>query len=196
MREDNEHNGNDNGRIRFQKPKWPIERAQEDPYGCIAEVFTWIHLDDFQDELQEWLRIAVINDQSAYDEGAAREDVMDFCNELQLLMESLQVINMNRQTEDMLRWKEGLPDNLREEIESYNRPVLLTDEQKADPSLVIRNFCNAFSLSYARRELWDLLDSVTFYGRETSAWSPDLHITYRCLLALVEAAFAIYHTYI
>ena len=140
MREDDELKEEGNERIRFQKPKWRIEMAQEDPYGCIAEVFTWIHLDDFRDELQEWLRIALINDQSAYDEGAAREDVMDFCDKFQLLMEALQVINMNRQTEDMLRWKEGLPDDLREEIESYNRPVLLTEEQKADPSLVIGYF--------------------------------------------------------
>lgn len=190
MREDDEQNENDDGNIRFKKHKWRIEMAQEDPYGCIAEVFTWIHLDDFRDELQEWFRVALINGESAYDEGPAREDVMDFCDELQLLMEALQVINMK--PEDVRRWKEGLLDDLRKEIESYNQPMLLTEEQKADPSLVIRNFCNAFSLSYVRRELWDLLDSVIFYGRETSAWSPDPHITYRCLLALAEAAFALH----
>lgn len=188
-----QHDPNDDSkRIRFQKPKWPIDTAYEDPYGCISEVFTCIHLDDFRDELQEWLRIALINDQSAYDEGPAREDVMDFCDELKLLMEALQVINMNREPDDMRKWKEGLPDDLREEIESYNQPILLTEEQRANPLSVIIDFCNMFTLSYARRELWDLLDSVTFYGRETSAWAPDLHITYKCLLALVEAAYVLY----
>ncbi len=148
-------------RIRFQKPKWAIDTAQEDLYGCIAEVFTWIHLDDFRDELHEWLRIALINDQSAYDEGVAREDVMDFCNELQRLIEAMNVINEDRTPEKTRRWKENLPDDLREELESYNRPVLLTEEQKVDPPSVIKEFCTTFTISYARHELWDLMDSVT-----------------------------------
>lgn len=177
-------------RIRFQKPKWFLGSAEEDPYGCIGEVFTWIHLDDFRDELHEWLRIALINDQSAYDEGPAREDVMDFCDELQLLMEALHLINTNRQ-DDLREWKEGLPDDLKAEIESYNRLVLLSEKQKLNPMTVIRDFCSMFTRTYARRELWDLLDSVTYYGRDTDAWSPDPHITYQCLLSLVEAAYVV-----
>lgn len=180
------------GRVRFQKPEYAMDHSREDPYGCIAEVFIWIHLDDFHDLLDEWLRIALINDQSAYDEGASREDVMDFCDELQILTEALQVINQSREPDDRRKWRENLPDDLGEKIESYNQPVLLTGEQKADPLSVIRELCRMFTLSYARRELWDLMDSVVFYERGIREWAPDPHVTYRCLLALVESAYVIY----
>lgn len=182
----------DEKRIRFQKQRMPIDTAFEDPYGCIAEVFTWIHLDDFRKYLHEWLRIALINDESAYDEGASREDVMDFCNELQRLIEAMNVINKNQQSEEISRWKEDLPDDLREEMKSYNQPVLLTADQKSDPRIVIKDFWHTFSFSYARRELWDLMDSVIFYEREGGKSSSDPLSTYKCLLALVEAAFVLF----
>lgn len=179
-------------RPRFQKPQWFWETAIEDPYGCIAEVFRWFHPSDLRGELNAWLRIALINDESAYDAGSAREDVMDFCSELQLLTEALHVVNTNRQPGGTRRWEEGLPNDLRKEINSYNLPIMLTDEQKAHPQFVIRNFRNTFSLSYTRRELWDLLDAVAYYRKAISVRSSEPHVTYRCLLALAEAAFVLY----
>lgn len=192
MKEDDEQMNNTDKRIRFQKPRMPIDTAFEDPYGCIAEAFTWIHLDDFRRYLQEWLRIALINDESAYDEGTSREDVMDFCNDLQRLIEAMNVISESRQPEEMRRWKEHLPDDLKEEMKSYNQPVLLTVDQKSDPRTVIKDFWHTFSFPYARRELWDLMDSVVFYEREGGMSSSDPLSTYKCLLALVEAAYVLY----
>lgn len=189
---DNSDNFPQDERRRFQKPRWAIDMAQEDPYGCIVEVFSWIHLKDFRDELEEWVRIALINDHSAYDTGAAREDVMDFCDELQLLTEALQVVNANREPDSFRRWKEKLSDDCRQEIESYHQPVLLTEAQKANPLLVIIRFCKKFTLSYAKGELWDLLDAVINYERKRSTWMPAPHVTHKCLLALVEAAYVLY----
>lgn len=40
----------------------------------------------------------------------------------------------------MHRCKGDLPDDLREEIESYNRPILLTEAQKADSALLLEIF--------------------------------------------------------
>lgn len=196
MKEDDEQMEDDKERIRFLKRESPIDRFQNNPYGCIAEVFTWFQLDDLGDNLQQWLHIALINDQSAYDEGSAREDVMDFCDELQILMVALHVINENHKPEKKKKWLKMLPADLREEMKGYNQPVLLTEEQKNHPQIVIKNFCSAFTLSYVRRELWDLLDSVVFYERESNTQSHDPHAVYKCLLALVEAAFMIYHSYI
>ncbi|TAN21606.1 MAG: hypothetical protein EPN37_00460 [Chitinophagaceae bacterium] len=192
MKEEDEQRNDREKRIRFQKQRMPIDTAFEDPYDCIAEAFTWIHPDDFRKYLHEWLRIALINDESTYDEGAAREDVMDFCNELQRLIEAMNVINEDRTPEKTRRWKENLPDNLKEEMKSYNRPVLLTVDQKSDPRTVIKDFWHTFSFSYARRELWDLMDSVIFYERESGRSSSDPLSTYKCLLALVEASLVLF----
>lgn len=186
----------ENERIRFQKRESPIDRFQNNPYGCINEVFTWFQLDDLGDNLQQWLHIALINDQSAYDEGSAREDVMDFCDELQLLMEALHVINENHKPVKAKKWLEKLPVKLREELKKYNQPVMLTEEQKADPQIIIKDFCDTFSLSYVRRELWDLMDSVVFYERNGNTQRSEPQAVYKCLLALVEAAYVIYHSYI
>ncbi len=49
-----------------------------------------------------------------------------------------------------------------------------------------------FTRSYARRELWDLLDSMIFYRKETCDRAPGPHMIYRCLSVLVEAAYALY----
>ena len=176
-------------RIRFHKPKCPMDTAQENPYGCIAHVFIWLHLDDFQHELHEWLRIALINEQGAYDEGPAREDVMDFCDELQKLVGAMERINKSRKPEDLRRWMDDLPEDLRDAMENDDRPVL--PKEKQNPMQMVGRFCNMFTLSYARRELWDLLESVIFYERESNEWGPDPLTTYQCLLALTEAAFAL-----
>jgi hypothetical protein len=72
---------------------------------------------------------------------------------------------------------------------------VLSKEEK-NPGWMINKFCNMFTLSYARQELWDLLDSVIFYEKNDREWGPDPLTTYRCLSALVEAAFMVYQIFL
>lgn len=192
MKEQYEQRVDDGRRIRFHKPKWPMDTARQDPYGCIAHVFIWLHLDDFRNELHEWLRVALINEQGSYGDGYAREDVMDFCDELQKLVEAWDMINKSRKPEDLRRWIDDIPCGLQEAMQTNNQSVLQKEEQEANPMRTISKFCNMFMLSYTRRELWDLLESVIFYKRESNEWGPDPLTTYQCLLALTEAAFVLY----
>jgi hypothetical protein len=177
------------GRIRFHKPKQPMETAREDPYGCISHVFIWLYLEDFRNELHEWLRVALINEQGSYGDGYAREDLMDFCSELQNLAEAMDRINKSRKPEDLHRWMDDFQYGLQEVTKSPDRLEPPKGEQ--NPIQMVGRFCDMFTLSYARRELWDLLDSLKFYEKESNDWGPDPLTTYQCLLALAEAAFAL-----
>lgn len=87
---------NDKENTRFQKDTGPLDDVQDDVYGVIAEVFRWFYIDGLKSELRRWLRMALINDQSAYAEGLSREDVIDFCQEFLKLMEALNLINSQK----------------------------------------------------------------------------------------------------
>ena len=132
--------------------------------------------------------MALINEQGSYGEGYAREDLMDFCSELQKLAEAMDRINKSRKPEDLHRWMDDFQYGMQEVTKSPDRPELAKEQ---NPMQMISRFCDMFTLSYARRKLWDLLESVIFYERESNEWGPDPLTTYQCLLALTEAAFAL-----
>lgn len=190
MKEQYQQGAGDGRRTRFHKPKGPMDMVQADPYGCIAHAFIWLHLEDFRNGLHEWLRIALVNEQGSYGDGYAREDLMDFCNGLQKLAEAMDRINKSRDPVELRRWMDDFRYGLQEVMKSPDRPELSKEEQ--NPMQIIGRFCDMFTLSYARRELWDLLESVIFYERESNDWGPDPLTTYQCLLALAEAAFVLY----
>ena len=175
-------------RIRFHKPKQSMETAREDPYGCISHIFILLHLEYFRNELHEWLRVALINEEGSYGEGYAREDLIDFCSELQKLAEAMNRINKCRKPEDLHRWIDDFQYGLQEVKKNPDRPE---PPKEQNPMQMISRFCDMLTLSYARRELWDLLDSVIFYERESNDLGPNPLTTYQCLLALAEAAFAL-----
>lgn len=57
-----------------------------------------------------------------------------------------------------------------------------------DPLQVVQEFFRVFRLSYARAELWDLLDSaITSKGGDQDHLNLLLH--YQCFRTLVEAAW-------
>jgi hypothetical protein len=191
MIEENIYNEKDE-RIRFHKPERLIDKVNGNPLVCITEAFLIFHLEDICQEIDQWLEIALINNNSAYEEGEAREDLMDFCAEMQLLIEAFHVINEQNKSKDVDEWRNRLPNDLRGKIDQLDQPELLSPEQTANPILVINNFCNSFELSYARAELWDLLDAVIVYEGEREVYKMNLLLAYQWMSCLVEVAYVIY----
>ena len=91
-----------------------------------------------------------------------------------------------RKPEELHRWVDDFQYGVQEVVKSPDRPK---PPKEQNPMQMISRFCDMFTLPYARRELWDLLDSVIFYERESNDRGPDPLTTHQCLLALREAAF-------
>lgn len=64
----------------------------------LTEIFQNFHLYDFRNEINFWQELALCNDQSAYDEGCTREDLMNFIQELHKMIEAFHVDCTNKIT--------------------------------------------------------------------------------------------------
>lgn len=193
---DTDENGgtDEKGGKRFSKRPLLGDRAAEEPYRCISEAFQTFGLDDIYRVLEEWPSIAMRNKLSAYDEAADRGDLIDFCRELQRLVEALHVINLEDKTPGSGRWEEGLPEELRAAVLGFDQPVLLTSAEMDNPLMVLGAFFETFTMDYIRVELWDLLDAVISCEQDGERHLPghNLLLTHDCILSLVVAGCSIH----
>lgn len=180
---------NQSPRKRFNKPWRFFSKAGKPPFRGLREVFQNYHLDDLKQEIQRWQRLALCNDQSAYDEGCIREDLMDFIQELQRLMEAFHMLNERKNRHRKRKQLKGLSKQGRQMLAQMNIPVLLTDEEMKSPENVIKQFCKTFRRSYAQMELLDLLDAVITYEGDKKVYKGQLVLFYEHLYFLVRLAY-------
>ncbi|MCW3090490.1 MAG: hypothetical protein JWP81_1559 [Ferruginibacter sp.] len=157
----------------------------------LREIFHIFHLDDFRDEITKWQQLALANDQSVYDEGNAREDLIDFCHEFLKLIESLHVLNKTNTKKHKNKWKKNLSNAAKKIIGKMNQPILLNEEEKVNPQLVIKRFCKSFSYSYTKIEILDLLEAVITYEGEKKVYKGNLVLFYQCMKCLLRMAYTI-----
>ncbi|WP_018631193.1 hypothetical protein [Niabella aurantiaca] len=131
-------------RKRFCKPWHFLSQAGKRPLCILWEVFDTYHLDELKQELKCWQRQALCNDNSAYDEGGAREDLMDFIQQLFRLIEAFHVLNEQKNAGRKRKHQKGLSKDARKMIAKMNTPVLLTAGEKKNPQQVIHQFCKTF----------------------------------------------------
>lgn len=154
---------NQSTRKRFNKPWHFFRQAGKRPFRGLREVFHNYHLDDLKQEIQRWQQLALCNDQSVYDEGCTREDLIDFIQELQRLMEAFHMLNETKNRHRKRKQLKGLSKQSRQMLAQMDIPVLLTDEEMKSPENAIHQFCKTFRRSYVQMELLDLLDAVITY---------------------------------
>jgi len=180
---------NQSTRKRFNKPWHFFSQACKRPFRGLREVFQNYHLDDLKQEIQRWQQLALCNDQSAYDEGCIREDLMDFIQELQRLMEAFHILNERKNRHRKRKQLKGLSKQGRQMLAQMNIHVLLTDEEMKSPENVINQFCITFRRSYAQMELLDLLDAVITYEGDKKVYKGQLVLFYEHLYFLVRLAY-------
>jgi hypothetical protein len=176
-------------RKRFHKPHHFLNRGGGHPLHCLYEIFTAFHLDDFRRELHLWQELALSNDQSAYDEGGAREDLLDFIHELQKLVEAFHIINNKSNRKKINKRIKRLPEQSKKLLSEINLPVLLTAEEQSSPATVIKHFCKNFTSSYAAIELLDLLEAVITYEGCKKIYKGNLVLLYQHLHYLLRLAY-------
>lgn len=176
-------------RKRFYKPYHFFYKVREYPLRHLTEIFQNFHLDDFRQQINLWQNLALSNDQSAYDEGCSREDLIDFIQELHKMIEAFHIISKKsiRQKKN-LRVK-GLSKQTKN-ISKVNIPVFLNTEEKARPYTVIKHFSEAFDETYATIELLDLLEAVITYEGNKKAYKGTLILFYMHVHYLIGLAYS------
>ncbi|OQP48052.1 hypothetical protein A4H97_29915 [Niastella yeongjuensis] len=163
----------------FNKGKRRIEYVNDDPLFVIKEVFNpaiWSI-----DYLKEWVEIGLVSEESAYSDGDDQQILVNFKDQLLLLIEALYVINLERILDSSIRaWS----------LKVYT-PNLLSKEQAANPTQVIVTFFEKFPMVYIMRELEDLLEAgINHFGPwKTEITDPcSVLDTYRNILCLIKSA--------
>jgi len=157
--------------------------------NCLPEIFQNFQLDDFRVELNLWQEMALSNDQSAYDRGYAREDLIDFLKELLKLIEAFHMIKEMAFQQRKNETGRQLSKQTRKLLAGFNIPVLLNKEELTRPSLVIGRFCNTFSKDYVNMEILDLLDAVLTYDGPKEIYKTSLVLFYQHLHFLTGLAY-------
>jgi hypothetical protein len=173
-------------RAEFYKPPRLIESATTDPIRVINEVFNCVFIEDLRDDLlPRWLRTALINDNSIYTNTDHRSMLLAFYDQLILLTEAMQVLSEQQKPN-----KSNVPGI---EPDESKQPILLTEEQIANPLLVVANFREQFNVEYVRRELWHFLEAgVTHSGDYPNGFAPGYALmAYDFITCLVEAGYAL-----
>ncbi|GAA4300640.1 hypothetical protein [Compostibacter hankyongensis] len=186
----NPHENKEPALKRFYKPDHFLVKSDYNPVSCLWEIFQNFSLEDFRREINHWQNMALSNDHSAYDEGNAREDLIDFIQLLQRLIEAFHIINERQNASRKLRLIKGFSRKMKTVISQINQPILLTNKEKEDPCLAVNLFCKAFEKSYVRIELLDLLGAVTSYEGVKSAYTVNPVMFYQHIHYLTRLAYS------
>lgn len=177
-------------RERFQKPFCFLSHAKVNLPAALQAVFQNFGPGDFVNRLNQWQRMALANDQSAYDAAAAREDLMDVTEALKKLVESWHIIFIKKFLKNS-RPQTRLERLQRKILEQHGFAYTLTKDEQAKPMLFLRRFCGAFDRGYIEMELLDMLDAVITYDGVYENDKGNLVFFYQHLLFLVKLSYKI-----
>lgn len=166
---------------KYNKEKRLFEYVNENPFYVIREILRPGHRSFITYIIHDWLLIALSVEDPSYEDSDHRQSLITFQDHLLSFIEALFIILIQRTEEG----------EFKEKLRGQYQISLLTNDQKADPSIVIIEFFNKYSMAYIHRELEDWQDAaINYHGpwREdlASAW----HVldTYRNVSCLIKAA--------
>lgn len=176
----------------FNKPKELIEYVSENPTYVITEVFKtydWREnepLAILRDQLQDWLIVAISADTAFYEEGEQRRQLLSFKDHLVILVEALYTVYKHQKVKDQTDVEINQADKT---------TVLLSQEQIANPMLVVASFFKKFPMVYIIRELNNWLEAAICYGGTfpENMSQIDALYTHRNMLCLIKSANRLLH---
>ncbi|HVX28519.1 MAG TPA: hypothetical protein VHB70_19375 [Parafilimonas sp.] len=174
-------NNDNKERVRFQKPYHYLVARNRNVFRNLRALFNNFQLETCKDELNHWQRLALANDQSAYDEAYLREDLMDFIHALLKLVEAFWLIRQRHIYKDKPKLCAGMDKQVQ----------YLDDNEIAKPKKVISQFCTTFKHSYAEIELLDLLDAVITYDGCKKLYKGNLVLFYQWMKWLIYLAYKV-----
>lgn len=158
----------------------------------LKEIFQTYHAVDFCNGLNHWQRMALSNDQSSYDEGYMREDLMDLVDQLKQLINCWWSVYLKRMRKDKpAEDKLGAVSKCRNKHEVFNATL---DYVGSKPGAFVKIFCATFNRNYIELELLDMLDAVINYGGANPKYKGNLVYFYQHLICLVRLTYRINKT--
>jgi len=157
----------------------------------LREIFSIFQPADFGRELCSWQRMALSNDQSAYDRGESREDLIDFAKELNKLIGAFHLLHRTEEIFPPEELRKAIAKQERKGNEAGIMTIWMTKSTDKNPYKVIKRFCSAFTISHSRAEILDMLDAVITYEGYKKVFKTNLVLIYRCLLVLITLAYRI-----
>ena len=175
-------------RERFKKPFRFLINAGTNLPAALQAVFQNFHPEDFISRLNYWQRMALSNDQSAYEAAAAREDLMDATDALKKLVECWYII-FTKKLLKKARSQTRLERLQQKMLEQPGIVYTLTKDEQAKPVRFLYRFCRDFDRAYIEMELLDMLDAVVTYTGVNENHKSNLVFFYQHLLFLVRLSY-------
>lgn len=162
---------------RFKKNDHFLTLAAISPIQALADVIETYTLDDLRQELIDWQNLALCNDDSAYTEDSARENLIAFLEAFQRTIEALYITHLKKRKPRSASRAE------------LNKPHFLTQMELSQPIPVLRRFTETFTSSYTQIELLDLLEAVIKYKGEKEIQLDSLIFVYQRLSFLADLTY-------
>lgn len=176
----------------YSKSERLVDKSKADPMNGLKEIFSLVDLEDLTQHLRSWVKVALLSEQSNYDQASERAALIAFSEGFLPLIEAVYLKSEVARLQQVSGWLDELPRGLRRELERTTPLTYLTEEQINHPTSVLEAFCDRFPLPYGRAELWDLLDGVISHegiNVEESTEKGHLLLYYDCFSAILEAAY-------
>lgn len=178
-----------NKRKRFVKSSDYLVNRNIKLSQLLKEIFQTYHAVDFCNGLDQWERMALSNDQSSYDEGYMREDLMDLADQLKQLINFWWSVYLKRVRKDKpAENKLAAVSKSRNKNKIFNTTL---DDAGSKPGAFLKTFCTTFSRNYIELELLDMLDAVINYEGASPKYKGNLVYFYQHLICLVRLTYRI-----
>jgi len=165
-------------------------KVSRDPVKAIATVFNTEELNTLKQTVEQWRKLALVNERANYEEPSQREDLLIFCDGLAKLAEAAYCIGRIHAIEERSGFPLSHPTGLQEEILPKEQALSLSYEELLDPFQVLLRFWKQFNYQYSKAELWDMLASAISINNNEDKIFLLLH--YQCLLTVLEASWHLY----
>lgn len=169
-----------------KKPLLGYETGR-DPVKALARVFKTEELDTLKQTVDQWCKLALINERANYEKPSQREDLLTFCKGLAKLIEASYCIGRIHGIEERSGFSLSRPVSLQQDILRKEQSLSLSYEELLDPGQVVHLFWNQFNYAYSKAELWDMLDSAISVNNNEDKFF--LLLYYQCLLTILEASW-------
>jgi hypothetical protein len=162
-----------------------IDLVFVDPLYAVQQVFKKANVHSLKSILQTWQNIAFIGENPAYAKGVERAGVIEFCHQIQVLIEAAYVKAGTAAIEQRTGVDLSRPANLQADLMKMH-VQLIKEEDIGTSEKCMQNFFSLFSLLHARCQLWDLFGAAIQHKNEAEPATLD---QYEFLSVMIEGAW-------